>query len=110
MTGEELERAIVFIVGQQAQVTAGMESLTETVRTLTGTVETISGTVESLSRKVDRNADSAIALLAIAEIHEREITVLRQTQAEAPSRTDERLNALINIIERHINEGHSGKA
>jgi hypothetical protein len=89
MTKEEMERTMTFILEQQAQLTA---------------------TVGRLSEKVDRNADSATALLAIAEIHEREIIELRQSQAEAQSRTDERLNALINTVERHISEGRNGKA
>ena len=105
-----MERAIAFIVGQQAQTTGKLDTLIETVGTLSHTVGTLSGAVGTLSHKVDRNADSATALLAIAEIHEREITELRQTQAEAQSRTDERLNALINIVERHIGEGRNGKA
>ena len=45
------------------------------------------------------------ALLAIAEIHEREITAV----GEAQSRTDERLNALITTVERYISEGRNGK-
>src|SRR5215207_50871 len=116
MTGEEMERAMAFTVEQQARAATKLDSLIETVgvlsqevRALSHTVETLSGTVGTLSVKVDRNADSATALLAIAEIHEREITELRQTQAEVQSRTDERLNALINIIERHIGEGRNGK-
>lgn len=94
---------MAFIVEQQAQTATRMDSLIETVGTL-------SRTVENLSVKVDRNADSAIALLAIAEIHEREINELSQAQAEAQSRTDERLNTLINTVERHISEGRNGKA
>ena len=78
MTTEEMERTMAFILEQQAQLTA---------------------TVGRLSEKVDRNADSATALLAIAEIHDREI-----------KETDERLNALINTVERHISEGRNGKA
>ena len=112
-----MKRTMAFIVEQQAQATTKLDTLIETVgalsqevRTLSHTVGTLSGTVETLSRKVDRNADSATALLAIAEIHEREINELRQTQAEAHSQTDERLNALINIVERHISEGRNGKA
>jgi chromosome segregation ATPase len=105
-----MERAIAFILEQQAQVTTRLDSLMEVVEKLSGTVERLSGTVEKLSGKVDRTADSVTALLAIAEIHEREITELRQTQAEAQSRTDERLNALIDTVERHISEGRNGKA
>lgn len=78
MTGEEMERAIAFILDQQAQLNA---------------------TVARLADKVDRNADSASALLAIAEIHDREI-----------KETDERLSALINAVERHISEGRDGRA
>ncbi len=98
-----MERAITFILEQQAHTTAKLDSLIETVGTL-------SHTVDKLSAKVDRTAESVTALLAIAEIHERELTELRQTQAEAQSRTDERLNALINTVARHISEGHNGKA
>lgn len=87
-----MERTMAFILEQQAQTTATMGRLAETV--------------ESLSRKVDRNADSASALLAIAEMHEREITENREAQA----RTDERLNALIATVERYISEGRNGKA
>jgi len=56
------------------------------------------------------------ALLAIAEIHEREFEALREANKdlgeatnelrEAGRATDERLNVLINIVERHIIEGH----
>jgi predicted transcriptional regulator len=78
MTGEEMEKAMAFVLEQQAQLTA---------------------TVGRLAEKVDRNADSVTALLALAEIHEREIR-----------ETDERLNALINTVERHISGGRNGEA
>ena len=78
MTSEEIERTMAFILEQQAQITA---------------------TIGRLSEKIDRNADSATALLAIAEIHDREI-----------KETDKHLNALINTVERHISEGRNGKA
>ncbi len=75
MTGEEMERAVEFLLKSQAQLAA--------------TVDKLSDTVDKLSTKVDRNADSITALLAIAEIHEREITA-----------HDEKLNALITVVER----------
>lgn len=84
MTGEEMQRTMEFIVNQQAQLTA--------------TVGNLATQVEGLSQKVDRTADSVNALLAIAEIHDREI-----------KETDERLNALINTVERHISGGENGK-
>ena len=77
MTDEDRQRQMDFILEQQAHLTA---------------------TVGRLSEKVDRTADSVNALLAIAEIHEREIT-----------ETDGRLNALINTVERFIGEGRNGR-
>ena len=80
-----MERPMSFILEQQAQITATMGRLTETV--------------ERLSVKVERNAEGVTGLLAIAEIHDRQM-----------KGTDERLNALINTVERHISEGRNGKA
>ncbi len=51
----------------------------------------LTATVGRLSEKVDRTADSVNSLLAIAEIHDQEIKA-----------TDERLNALVNIVDRYI--------
>jgi hypothetical protein len=78
MTTEEMEKTMAFILEQQAQLTV---------------------TVGRLSVKVDRNAETATALLAIAEMHDRQM-----------KETDERLNALINTVERHISGGRNGKA
>ena len=103
MTWEEMERTMTFIVEQQAQTHS-------TIAQITTTQAQINITMARLTERVDRNAEGISALLAIAEMHEREITELRQTQAQAQSRTDERLNALINTVERHISEGRNGKA
>jgi hypothetical protein len=98
MTSEEIEKTMAFILEQQAQLTV---------------------TVGQLSLKVDRNAETATALLAIAEIQSaetRDLTestrALAERQRESDERgrrADERLNALINIVERHISEGRNGK-
>ncbi|MDQ3908753.1 MAG: hypothetical protein M3268_10490 [Acidobacteriota bacterium] len=68
MTGEEMERAVEFLFKSQADLTE---------------------TVGKPPSKVDRNPDSIAALLAIAEINEREIRA-----------NDEKLNALITVVER----------
>ena len=106
MTGEEMERAMAFILEQQAQITSNMAQLTERVN--------------RMGEKVDRNAESVTALLAIAEIQAAEIRDLteltralsdRQREAEERGRqTDERLNALINTVERYISERRNGKS
>lgn len=76
MTDEDRQRQMDFILDQQAQLTVNLGQL---------------------AAKVDRNADGIASLLAIAELHEREL-----------KETDERLNALINTVERHISEGRNG--
>ncbi|HEX8458165.1 MAG TPA: hypothetical protein VF656_12765 [Pyrinomonadaceae bacterium] len=113
MTDEEMQRTMQFILEQQGQLTA--------------TVGRLSETVDRLSGKVDRTADGITALLAIAEIHDREIAEMRESvkdlresvtavdergrEAEERGRqTDERLNALINTVERYISERRNGNA
>ena len=105
MTWEEMERTMAFIVEQQAQINI---------------------TIDRLSEKVNGNSDGISALLAISEIQAAEIRDLtgttrdlresiqtladRQHEADERGRqTDERLNVLINIVERHISEGRNGK-
>ena len=91
MTGEEMEKTVAFILDQQAQLTANVGKLAVSV--------------DRLSAKVDRTADSVTALLAIAEIHEGEIGELRGAAKD----TDERLNALIETVERYI-AGRNGQS
>jgi septal ring factor EnvC (AmiA/AmiB activator) len=91
MTNEEIEKTIAFTLEQQAQLTATVGRLAEKV--------------EQIAEKVDRTANSVTALLAIAEIHEREIEALKDGQAE----TGEKLNALINTVERFISERRNGE-
>jgi uncharacterized protein YoxC len=106
MADEEMQRTMQFILEQHAQLTV---------------------TVGRLSEKVDRTADGISSLLAIAEIHDREIGELRESvnalrdsvTAASDSvtavdvrghETDERLNALINTVERYISERRNGQA
>lgn len=84
MTWEEMERTMAFIVERQARINATMARLDKRLNGPTG--------------KVDCTAERAWALLATAK-HAREVR-----------KFDERLNALINTVKRHISEGHHGKA
>jgi hypothetical protein len=68
VTDEEINRKFDVVADLMAQMVANMSKLSE---------------------KVDRTHNSVVALLAIAEIHEREITA-----------NDEKLNALIAVVER----------
>jgi uncharacterized protein YukE len=105
MTDEERQRQIDFIIEQQAQFTVQQAQLTAQQVQLAATVERLGQKVEQIGQKVDRTADSVIALLAIAEIHERE---RKETDARLNALAD-RVNALIDTVEQHISEGHSGQ-
>ena len=114
-----MERTIAFILEQQAQTSSTMMQVTSSIAQINSTMAQITATqaetnttmarlterLDRLTERTDRNAEGITALLAIAEMHEREITENRQAQA----RTDERLNALINTVERYIGEGRNGK-
>jgi ABC-type transporter Mla subunit MlaD len=99
MPDEETQRTMRFILEQHAQLTV---------------------TVSRLSEKVDRTTDGIGSLLAIAEIHDREIGELRESVNvmrdsvnavdERGRETDKRLNALINTVERYISERRNGQA
>lgn len=120
MKDEEINRKFDVVADHLAALAVGLERLTEKV--------------DRLSDKVDRTADSVAALLAIAEMHDREINTLGETvravdgrQREADERrreadewrreaderqrlADERLNALINTVERYVSERRNGKS
>ena len=65
-----------------------------------------------LAEQTARNTEGIAGLLALREMHEQEITALqRETSAkfdvvaERFKDTDERINALINVVERYITRG-----
>ena len=97
MTNEEMQRAMDFIIETEGKSSAKIDALADAQT---------------------RNTEGITALLAIAEIHEKEIQantqqILAQSQqiatlGETTKHTDERLNALINVVERQISNGRNG--
>ena len=109
MTNEEMQKAMAFIVNQQAQASAKIDALAEAQKEAQETQKQAQHDAEERWMRSDerwmrsderwtRTEEGIRALLSIAEIHEREI-----------SATDERLNALINVVERQISEDRNGK-
>lgn len=104
MTNEEMQRAMDFIVQQQAQTSAKIDALTETQN--------------RAEERWAQTENGIRALLAITEMHEREIQshtqqIQSHTQqilsiGENAKATDERLNALINVVERQMSNGRNG--
>lgn len=109
---EENQRNIDFILRQQAQFTADMQLMREAQ----------AHADEKWEQRWGRTEEGIRALLAIAEIHDGEIRTLAETQSQAAqaqaevqartdrqmSETDERLNALVNVVERLISERRNG--
>ncbi len=69
MTDEERQRQMDFIVNQQAALTVSMDKLAQSQR--------------SSNEKWARTEEGIRSLLAIAEIHEREISDLKESIREA---------------------------
>jgi restriction endonuclease S subunit len=116
MTNDEMQKAMEFIVNQQAQASAKIDALLEAQReALKADEERRLQSAERWKRsdeRWERTEEGIRALLSIAEIHEREIATLGEKIAavsENGRATDERLNALINTVERQISEGRNGK-
>ena len=109
MTNEEMQKAMEFILNLQAQAAAKIDALLEAQKEAQKADEERRVQLEERWRRSDerweRTEEGIRNLLAIAEIHEREITAL----GENGRATDERLNALINTVERQISEGRNGK-
>jgi len=85
MTGEEMERAIEFLLKSQADISARQDrtdaQIAETGRQLAAYAETQSEFIQITSRNIDALTD-------------------------AQSQTDARLNKLIGLFEQHIIAGH----
>jgi hypothetical protein len=103
MTNEEMQRAMDFIVEMEAKSSAKIDALAEAQKQGQKDAD------ERWARADERWArteESIRALLSIAEMHEREINAI----GEQTRGTDDRLNALINVVERQISEGRNGKS
>jgi len=98
MTNDEMQNSVSFIVSQQAQTAVKLDRLTEKV-------DALAVAQNRAEERWTRTEESIRALLTIAEMHEREITAL----GEHTRATDDRLNALINVVERQISDGRNGK-
>lgn len=85
MTGEEMERAIEFLLQSQATLEA---QIAETGRQLQAYAETQSEFIGIVTRNVDA------------------LTTAQARTDAGLAKTDERLNKLIELFEQHIVAGH----
>jgi thiamine biosynthesis lipoprotein ApbE len=85
MTNEELERAMQFVLEQQAQFAANQQQVSERVS------------------RLEKN----MAEMARAQTHMNEVVAV---MADTHRHTEEKLDAFIGALERYISEGRNGKA
>lgn len=105
MTNEEMQRAMDFIVEQQAQSNTRIDRVGEKL-------EALAETQKRAEERWVQTENGIRALLAIVEMHEKEIQSHTQqilSLGEITKATDERFNALINVVERQISNGRNGK-
>ena len=116
MTDEEMQRTMEFIVEQDARISAKLEALLQSQAESKKEADQEKKEAGERWARADerwakaderwaRTEESIRALLAVAELHERDIISLGETTRA----TDERLNVLINVVERNISEGRNGK-
>ena len=100
-----MQKAIGFIVAMEARSSAKTDAIAEAQK------EAEKRWAQSDERWT-RTEESIRALLTIAEMREREIQANTQqilSLGETTRATDDRLNTLINVVERQISEGRNGK-
>lgn len=106
MTNEEMEKAMKFIVEQQAQFSVDIQKIQEAQ---TGTNQllnrlaaaTVQGfeNVEARSSEMSENVDRKIAALVDSQLR----------TEESLKRTNDDLRNLIAVVDRYFSEGRNGK-
>ncbi|HEY0545235.1 MAG TPA: hypothetical protein VGC91_07675 [Pyrinomonadaceae bacterium] len=99
MNEEEMQRKMEFVVNQQAQFAVDIQQLQESQSSLTKALITVVGMVGKLSEAQDRT-DAQIKELIAAQEH----------TEKAQAATDERLNNLINVVERFISRNGGNRS
>ena len=94
MTNEEMERVIEFVLKQQAQFTIDLGRVGNNLETVVNLLGQVANTQLTMAEAQVRS-DSRIAELAEAQ----------KNTAEALTETNERLNALIVVVERYFSNG-----
>ncbi len=115
MTHEEMERAMEFILKQQAQFSSDIQKINETLDRHNEVFDKHNDAIIALTGWHGKLLDAQIQLTEAQQGHEARMATIETKMAElteAGKRTDERLDALITTVERYIsgrNGGRGGK-
>ncbi|HWS52625.1 MAG TPA: hypothetical protein VN228_00750 [Pyrinomonadaceae bacterium] len=108
MNEEERQRQVDFIINQQARFAADIQRLGEAQGQM---VEAQKRTDESLGKLVEvLNRLAEVTLVGFEEVRGNinALTAKLDALTAKQSETDDRLNKMILVVERHISEGHHG--
>lgn len=100
-----MERAIAFIIAQQAQFAANQQRHEETMHNHEEFMRDHEETMRRIQAAQEQTASQiqhlGRAMVELAEAHTRTENTLAET--------NEKLNSLIDTVERHVSEGRNGK-
>jgi len=101
MRSDKIERQMAFIIEQQARFEENIARQEKQSRENTVNIAKLADVILSLTNVVQRH-DEALDRV------DRQIAELAKESAERGKELDARLNALIDVVERHISK-HNGK-
>jgi hypothetical protein len=112
MTNEELEKAMQFVLEQQAQFVANQQQAGERVSRLETNMEVVAQAQAQMAQAQARMAQEQAqmaqeqARMIRTQSHLNEVVA---ALVEAQRHTEEKLDAFIGVLERYISEGRNGK-
>ena len=102
MTGEEMERAIDFLLKSQANLEARIEQVNENLGARIEEVDQRLGArIEETDRQLGEYANMQTTFIQV-------VTRTFAAQAKFNKRTDEKLNALIDTVNKMLSDGQGG--
>jgi len=109
MSNEETQKQIDFLVEHQARFAVNQEKADERLTRLENIVaNSYVDMRDRYNALVGAQLKSEEKIAALAEAQHQAAEAQRRA-AEAQANTDERLNTLINVVERHISDQSNGK-
>ncbi|HEY0407077.1 MAG TPA: hypothetical protein VGC89_15205 [Pyrinomonadaceae bacterium] len=106
MTNEELEKAMQFILEQQAQFAVNQQQVGERVSRLETNMAEFAANQQQVGERVSR-LETNMAEMARTQTHMNEVVAV---MADTHRQTEEKLDAFIGVLERFISEGRNGKS
>lgn len=112
MTHEEMERAMEFILKQQAHFSADIQRINDTLDRHNEAFGKHTDAIVALTGWHGKLVEAQIQLTQVQQGHEARIATIGTKIAElveAGKRTDGRLDALITTVERYISRRNGGR-